>query len=113
MEERRQFHKTVVADAKKSATLMCADNKKIVKVDFASYGNPFGACGNYMLGNCSAPNTMKIVEQYCLGKNRCAVPFDQVLFDKEGDLCPNVLKNLAIQVQCGHQINKFSNYMRV
>ncbi|KAK3224359.1 hypothetical protein Dsin_011384 [Dipteronia sinensis] len=108
-----RFIQTVVADAKKSATLMCADNKEIVKVDFASYGNPFGACGNYILGNCSAPNTMKIVEQYCLGKNRCAVPFDQVLFNKEEDLCPNVLKNLAIQVQCGHQINKFSNYMKV
>lgn len=39
--------------------------------------------------------------QYCLGKNRCAIPFDQNIFDRERKLCLNVPKNLAIQVQCG------------
>ncbi|KAL5752456.1 hypothetical protein ACOSQ2_022963 [Xanthoceras sorbifolium] len=107
------FIATVVDDTRKSATLMCAENKEIVKVDFASYGNPFGACGNFILGNCSAPNTMKIVEQYCLGKNRCAVPFDHAIFDKEGDLCPYVLKNLAIQVQCGQKKYKVSDHKKV
>ncbi|KAJ4714153.1 Beta-galactosidase [Melia azedarach] len=92
---------TVLEDTRKSATLICHDNKEIVNVEFASYGNAFGACGNYNLGNCSAPNSKKIVEQYCLGKAKCSVPFHQDIFDKEGKLCPNIPKTLAIQVQCG------------
>ncbi|KAL9461779.1 hypothetical protein AB3S75_004721 [Citrus x aurantiifolia] len=91
----------VFDDARRSATLMCPDNRKILRVEFASYGNPFGACENYILGNCSAPSSKRIIEQYCLGKNRCAIPFDQNIFDRERKLCPNVPKNLAIQVQCG------------
>lgn len=53
----------VFDDARRSATLMCPDNRKILRVEFASYGNPFGACGNYTLGNCSASSSKRIIEQ--------------------------------------------------
>lgn len=53
----------VFDDARRSATLMCPDNRKILRVEFASYGNPFGACGNYILGNCSAPSSKRIIKQ--------------------------------------------------
>lgn len=55
--------RTVVDDVKPAAHLMCPDSKEIVQVDFASYGNPSGACGSYTAGNCTAANSKKIVEQ--------------------------------------------------
>ncbi|KAF3440327.1 hypothetical protein FNV43_RR18611 [Rhamnella rubrinervis] len=95
--------RTVVDDAKPSAHLQCPDSKQIVQIEFASYGNPFGACGRFSLGNCSSPISQKIVQENCLGKTSCAVPMDQKVFDKNGDVCPGVLKSLAIQVQCGNR----------
>lgn len=54
---------TVVDDLKPKAHLTCPNHKVIVRVDFASFGNPFGACGSYTLGSCTSPNSKKIVEQ--------------------------------------------------
>lgn len=96
---------TVVDDLKPKAHLTCPNHKVIVRVDFASFGNPFGACGSYTLGSCTSPNSKKIVEQYCLGKTSCAVPIQQEIFDEGRDLCPNTTKTLAIQVKCGHKKN--------
>lgn len=62
----------VFDDARRSATLMCPDNRKILGVEFASYSNPFAACGNYILGNCSAPRSKKIIEQVCYLSLICA-----------------------------------------
>ncbi|XP_031250429.1 beta-galactosidase 13-like [Pistacia vera] len=94
---------TAADDAKRSATLSCPDSKRILNVEFASYGNPFGTCGNYFLGNCSSPVSKKFVEKQCLGKSRCDVPFDKKIFDRDGDLCPNIPKYLAIQAVCGEK----------
>lgn len=57
---------TVVEDAKPGAYLKCPDNKRIAQIEFASYGNPFGACGRFSLGNCSSPITHKIVQEVYL-----------------------------------------------
>ncbi|KAJ0040362.1 hypothetical protein Pint_28493 [Pistacia integerrima] len=94
---------TAADDAKRSATLSCPDSKPILDVEFASYGSPFGTCGNYFLGNCSLPVSRKFVEKQCLGKSRCDVPFDKKIFDRDGDLCPNIPKYLAIQAVCGEK----------
>lgn len=53
---------TVAGDAKPRAFLRCPANKRIVQVQFASYGNPSGACGRYSLGNCSSPFSQKLVQ---------------------------------------------------
>lgn len=45
------------------AHLRCPDKLKIVNIDFASFGDPFGACGNYVLGECNSPITKQVVEQ--------------------------------------------------
>lgn len=58
--------RTVVDDAIPSAHLQCPDSKQIVQVEFASYGNPFGACGRFGLGNCSSPISQKIVQEVSL-----------------------------------------------
>lgn len=45
------------------ASLKCPKDKVINRVEFASFGNPIGVCGYFLLGNCNSPNTVKIVEQ--------------------------------------------------
>lgn len=55
--------RTNVDTPKPAANLVCLDNKTITQVDFASYGDPVGNCGHFILGKCNAPNSQKIVEQ--------------------------------------------------
>lgn len=52
-----------VEEPRPKATVKCPKDKIISKVDFASFGNARGACGFYMLGNCTAPNSLKVAEQ--------------------------------------------------
>ena len=91
-----------IADTlKPEASLKCPNRKKIVAVEFASFGNPSGYCGAFALGNCNAAATKKIAEQQCLGKESCKVAVDRALFAGNGtDFCPGLVKKLAIQVKC-------------
>lgn len=52
-----------VDDLKPKAELTCPNHKKIVAVEFASFGDPFGACGSYSLGNCTFPVSKKVAEK--------------------------------------------------
>ncbi|KAK3028490.1 hypothetical protein RJ639_040059 [Escallonia herrerae] len=95
--------RAIVDELKAGAHLTCPDNKVIKQVDFASFGDPWGACGSFRPGNCSSPNSIKVVEQKCLGKSTCAIPVDRGVFDGIGkDSCPDITKTLAVQVRCGH-----------
>ncbi|KAF7810783.1 beta-galactosidase 13-like [Senna tora] len=94
--EKKQFPAGVM----RGALLNCPNYKKITAVEFASFGNPTGFCGDYQMGNCSVAATKQIVEQRCLGKGSCNVPMDPAIFLKNGDACPDVMKALAIQVKC-------------
>ncbi|KAJ8570991.1 hypothetical protein K7X08_037963 [Anisodus acutangulus] len=94
----------VVEDLKSGAHLTCPDNKIIEKVEFASYGNPDGACGNLFNGNCSSANSLKIAEQHCLGKKTCTIPIEREVYDEPNkDPCPNMFKTLAVQMKCGNK----------
>ncbi|KAF7810784.1 beta-galactosidase 13-like [Senna tora] len=84
----------------RGAVLNCPNHKKIRAVEFASFGNPTGFCGDFQMGSCNVEATKQIVEQRCLGKVKCHVPMDPAVFLKHGDACPGVVKALAIQVQC-------------
>lgn len=91
----------VVEDLKSGAHLNCPVHKIIDKVEFASYGNPDGACGNLILGNCSSANSLRIAEQNCLGKNSCTIPIEREVYDEPSkDPCPNIFKSLAVQMKC-------------
>ncbi|GLT42924.1 hypothetical protein SLA2020_169010 [Shorea laevis] len=91
-------------DAKPSARLTCPDNKEIVVVEFADFGDPWGACGSYFSGNCTSPATKGIVEKYCLGKTSCTVPMDEDVFDKNMSCSdPALKKMLVIQVKCAQK----------
>ncbi|XP_015581880.2 beta-galactosidase 13-like [Ricinus communis] len=91
----------VVDDARPAAHLKCPNHKKIVSVEFASWGDPYGSCGSFALGNCTSSVSEQVVEQYCLGKAACDIPIERDLFDKNHDACPDIKKTLAVQVKCG------------
>ncbi|KAF2302056.1 hypothetical protein GH714_031974 [Hevea brasiliensis] len=55
--------KTVVDDVRPAAHLKCPNHKKIIEVEFASFGDPYGACGGFALGNCTSPLSKQVVEQ--------------------------------------------------
>lgn len=80
----------------------CANHKKIVAIEFASFGDPYDICGNFNYGKCTSPISKDIVEKHCLGKTSCTVPIEQGLFDKGNDGCPSIMKTLAIQAKCSH-----------
>ncbi|RDY03751.1 Beta-galactosidase 13, partial [Mucuna pruriens] len=97
---RGQFH-PIVQNIGPEASLMCGTGKKIVAVEFASFGNPTGYCGEFVMGNCNAAASKQIVEQACLGKEACTVALNRAMFNQNGDdACPNLVKQLAIQVRC-------------
>ncbi|KAJ0077209.1 hypothetical protein Patl1_36031 [Pistacia atlantica] len=85
------------------AGLHCPTHKVITEVQFASYGDPTGFCGAYLVGNCTVPATKEVVEKHCLGKNSCEVPYEKELLTQKQDPCPDVTKNLAIQVKCDYK----------
>lgn len=59
----KQF-RAVVDDVKTGAHLRCPINKKMATIEFASFGDPSGVCGNYEHGKChSSSETKKLVEQ--------------------------------------------------
>ncbi|MBA0845739.1 hypothetical protein Goarm_023367, partial [Gossypium armourianum] len=86
-----------VNDLKPRAELICPGKKQIVAVEFASYGDPFGACGAYFIGNCTAPESKQVVEKYCLGKPSCQIPLDSIHFSDQNDACTHLRKTLAVQ----------------
>ncbi|PPD96339.1 hypothetical protein GOBAR_DD06627 [Gossypium barbadense] len=89
-----------VNDLKPRAELICPGKKQIVAVEFASYGDPFGACGAYFIGNCTAPESKQVVEKYCLGKPSCQIPLDSIHFSDQNGACTHLRKTLAVQVKC-------------
>ncbi|XP_010548094.1 PREDICTED: beta-galactosidase 11 [Tarenaya hassleriana] len=85
-----------------TASLKCSGTKKITAVEFASFGNPTGTCGNFTLGSCNAPISKQVIEKYCLGKAECEIPVNKGEFQQgRKDSCPKVVKTLAVQVKCG------------
>ncbi|KAI9124039.1 hypothetical protein K1719_005339 [Acacia pycnantha] len=98
--KKMRFH-TVVDEAKTEATLKCPNYNKVSAVQFASFGDPKGACGNYAVGTCDSPAARQFVEQHCLGKQNCTIPMDPSLFPISGNACPQGKPlALAIQLRC-------------
>ncbi|KAI3498840.1 hypothetical protein L1887_34626 [Cichorium endivia] len=76
--------------------LTCDQGWKISSVRFASFGNPKGDCGGFSEGSCHI-DVSSIVEQVCIGKQKCWVPVSTA---KLGNPCPGVVKSLAIEALC-------------
>ncbi|KAJ7944216.1 Beta-galactosidase [Quillaja saponaria] len=78
--------------------LRCSPGQAISSIKFASFGTPFGTCGNYQQGTCHAPTSYAILEKKCIGKQRCAVTIANSNFGQ--DPCPKVLKRLSVEAIC-------------
>ncbi|XP_076883903.1 beta-galactosidase 6-like [Bidens hawaiensis] len=76
--------------------LTCDQGWKITSVRFASFGNPKGDCGTFTQGSCHT-DALPVVQQVCIGKNKCSVPVATATF---GNPCPGVTKSLAIEALC-------------
>ncbi|MBA0743125.1 hypothetical protein Gogos_005843 [Gossypium gossypioides] len=87
-------------DLKPRVELACPSQKQIVAVEFASFGDPFGACGHYVEGNCTSPVAKQVVEKFCLGKPSCNIPLDTPDLHNKNEACPEMTKTLAIQAKC-------------
>ncbi|KAL1541165.1 beta-galactosidase 13-like isoform X2 [Salvia divinorum] len=99
--ERRDNKIREIFDPVRAAHLACPDDKIIGKVEFVSFGENEGACGVFTPGKCDSTKAHKVVEELCLGKNGCIIPFErESLIDRGKDSCPDVAKTLAVQVAC-------------
>jgi len=95
--------RAIVDPVKTGSHLSCPDNKVMNAIEFASFGDPDGACGYFYQGKCDSPKAFKVVEQHCLGKKECTIPIErQLLDDPSKDSCPDIAKTLVIQAKCDH-----------
>ncbi|KAG7544451.1 Glycoside hydrolase 35 catalytic domain [Arabidopsis suecica] len=85
-------------DMRLKAVMKCRPEKQMVAVEFASFGDPTGTCGNFTIGKCSASKSKEVVEKECLGKNHCSIVVARETFGDKG--CPEIVKTLAVQVKC-------------
>ncbi|KAL7118537.1 hypothetical protein ACP275_02G008400 [Erythranthe tilingii] len=99
--ERKDNKFRSIADPIKAAYLTCPDKKVVTKVEFVTFGTVEGACGAFLPGKCDSTKAHKLVEELCLGKVECTIPFDREdLVDSNNDSCPDIAKTLAVQVRC-------------
>jgi len=97
--------------------LGCSGGKTIDEIVFASWGTPVltdveaGCAAGFKDGICpttgkigNSPNSLPVVEKFCLNRTECSVPADRAHFDDpEGpphDPCGKVVKALAVEVHC-------------
>ncbi|KAE8709245.1 Beta-galactosidase 14 isoform 2 [Hibiscus syriacus] len=102
LEEEKGQLRAFQIDLNPRVELTCPNQKLIVNVEFASFGDPFGSCGNYILGNCTSPVSKQVAEKFCLRKPRCKIPLHNEEF-KKNDACPERKKALAVQVKCSSE----------
>ncbi|CAL9085747.1 unnamed protein product [Musa textilis] len=86
-------------DAKPEARLKCTGKKVIQSIDFASFGNPDGMCGNFTAGSCHTPQAKAVAEKACLGKESCVLPVAPEAYGADVG-CPGTTATLAVQAKC-------------
>ncbi|KAI3684908.1 hypothetical protein L6452_34137 [Arctium lappa] len=87
---------TMLHDTK--VRLQCGLGQSISAINFASFGTPFGGCGDFRQGACHAPNSRDLVEKTCIGQESCEVTASNDYFAT--DPCPKVLKRLLVEAVC-------------
>ncbi|KAJ6421070.1 hypothetical protein OIU84_028446 [Salix udensis] len=91
---------TVCADAYEGQTLelSCQGGNVFSRIKFASFGLPEGSCGSFNKGTCHAENTLPVVKDACLGKERCSLKIAEETF---GVLrCKADAYRLAVEAVC-------------
>ncbi|KAJ6290203.1 hypothetical protein OIU78_026006 [Salix suchowensis] len=91
---------TVCADAYEGQTLelSCQGGNVFSRIKFASFGLPEGSCGSFNKGTCHAENTLPVVKDACLGKEKCSLKIAEETF---GVLrCKADAYRLAVEAVC-------------
>eukprot|EP01084_Bolivina_argentea_P233185 392808_1 len=97
-----------------SISLQCpTSNSLINNIQFASYGNPQGNCGNFTIDpKCHYNNTLQIVKSKCLNKNSCSFDVnDQIFGNNDNNWCDKNIKlhSFSVQITCNIDYN-YSNW---
>ncbi|KDO28860.1 hypothetical protein SPRG_05731 [Saprolegnia parasitica CBS 223.65] len=77
--------------------LACPKGATVRSIDFASYGTPTGKLGAFALSACHDPNSVRIVQQACLGKTGCSISASNSVFVNN---CRRTQMYLAVQATC-------------
>ncbi|THU65665.1 hypothetical protein C4D60_Mb05t06030 [Musa balbisiana] len=79
-------------------SLSCQGGRTISSVDFATFGEPDGACGAYVSGGCGSDEAVAILKDACLGRDSCSIKIS----DKMGTSCAKLAspRKLVVQVTC-------------
>ncbi|RDX70682.1 Beta-galactosidase 8 [Mucuna pruriens] len=72
-------------------------NQVISSIKFASFGTPYGTCGNFKHGRCRSNKALSIVQKACIGSSSCRIGLSINTF---GDPCKGVTKSLAVEASC-------------
>ncbi|XP_077246254.1 beta-galactosidase 11-like [Tasmannia lanceolata] len=93
--------RAIMEEVNPSVQLKCPDKNKVMKkIEFASYGDPSGVCGNFTRGTCHSSQSESVAQKACFGKNSCKIPVTQQTFG-ELECSQGVVKTLAVQARCG------------
>ena len=91
-----------------AAHIGCPNGEVVTKVDFASFGNPSGACpaGAFTPdAACNSAHSVDVVSALCLGKQACNVKASCATFHENlkppNAFCWDVKKRLDAKVTCG------------
>eukprot|EP01119_Soliformovum_irregulare_P017039 TRINITY_DN5017_c0_g1_i4.p1 TRINITY_DN5017_c0_g1~~TRINITY_DN5017_c0_g1_i4.p1 ORF type:complete len:571 (-),score=139.84 TRINITY_DN5017_c0_g1_i4:68-1780(-) len=74
----------------------------IEDIQFASFGDPTGSCGNFQMGRCNSDQSLQVVKNMCLGKQSCSIPANIATF---GKTCNTPDLRLAVQASCSNARN--------
>ncbi|KAL5975816.1 Beta-galactosidase 7 [Asimina triloba] len=81
----------------KSVELSCQGGKTISDVEFASFGDPQGACGSFQKGTCDSDQTLALVKKACVGQKGCVVDVSEATLGAS-NCGENITKRLALKV---------------
>ena len=81
--------------------IACALGQVVKEIRFAAFGMPQGSCKESpLVGQCHAKTTRFVLEDLCVGKNKCEVPATREMF---GDPCAGHAKRLLVTAVCTRQ----------
>ena len=85
-----------------TARLACIPGEMITAINFASFGNPAGACGAYRATACSSPNALSKIMSECIGLESCTISLNTTAFPVNATACSGVTTlSLSAQYTCG------------
>ncbi|KAL5975828.1 hypothetical protein ACLOJK_020156 [Asimina triloba] len=83
----------------KRVELSCQGSRTISDIEFASSGDPQGACGSFHKGSCESENALASVKEACIGQEGCVVDVWDARLGAS-NCGESITKRLAVQAVC-------------